>query len=209
MPGQPTHLDSPRALLALQLRELHAAECLQVGQLRRWRTLVEELGFGNLLGYHLQETLEQIMRLEVCLVLLDLPVGTTAAPSMRALLEERPSLTHPATPRSLIDLDLLARCRQIERAELTLYGNARMLASALAEVGIVRHLEASMAEEQRVDAALVGLADDVLIPTAIGRGSNLPRHPDLTLLDGDGGEKPLGPRALNTAWNSADRKRRP
>jgi Mn-containing catalase len=117
----------------------------------------------TLFTLHLQETEEQIERLNECLAILDAPNRPTPCKGMMGLLEEGDEIIskHAKKPAGM-DLALIGAAQKVEHYEIAGYKTARDLAQQLRHTAIVHLLQTSLSEEENADQLLNQLSRPLL-----------------------------------------------
>ncbi len=111
---------------------------------------------------HVQDTTEQIARLEHILGGMGETPGSEVSDSMRALLAEARVLFNDMAASSILDLALVAAAQKVEHFEIAGYTTARNLAAALGREHESKLLERTLQEERDTNAQLADIAESVL-----------------------------------------------
>src|SRR6187431_2956206 len=108
---------------------------------------------------HLEETHEQVNRLERVFELLDeKPRGKHCA-GMAGILEEGSETLEEDAEDSVMDAKLIAGAQRVEHYEITAYGTAIAWAEALGLTEVAEVLGESLAEEKAADEKLSAIAE--------------------------------------------------
>jgi Mn-containing catalase len=148
--------ESIQELLIDQLRDILHAEKQLLKALPKMAKTARSAQLQRLFELHLQETEEQIARLEECFGLL----GATAKPKpckgMMGLIEEGEEVMTESKDKddAAGDLSLIGAAQKVEHYEISAYTTARNLAQQLRHSAIVQHLNNSLAEEENTDQLL-------------------------------------------------------
>jgi Mn-containing catalase len=144
-------------LLVHQLRDILHAEKQLLKALPKMANAARTGQLQRLFEQHLQETEEQVSRLEECLSLL----GSTARPKpckgMMGIIEEGDEVMAEYKKKkddAAADLALIGAAQRVENYEISGYITARNLAQQLKHSAIVQYLTMSLGEEQNADQLL-------------------------------------------------------
>lgn len=109
---------------------------------------------------HLEETQEQIKRLEKVFSLMDMEASGKKCEAMAGLIEESESLMEETDEKSLVrDVALIVSAQKIEHYEISSYGSLRTLAKTLGEDEVAALLQATLDEESATDEKLTSIAE--------------------------------------------------
>ena len=151
------------------LQDVYYAESQTAKALQEMMTQVTEPALFDLLEHHVEETREQIARLEQIFKKLGrTPQGTTCQ-AVLGLIEEGQELQRNINNKQVRDTAILASAQAIEHYEINRYGTLIAWASELklngaqdtssGNVDIIDLLQLSLDEERGQDARLTALAD--------------------------------------------------
>lgn len=151
------------------LQDVYYVENQVLKALQEVMPQIAEPALVDLLEHHVDETREQIVRLEQIFKRLGkTPQGVTCQ-AVLGLIEEGQELQRSITNRQVLDTAVLASMQAIEHYEINRYGTLIAWASELkrqgaqntpsGEVDIVDLLQLSLDEERGQDARLTALAD--------------------------------------------------
>ena len=151
------------------LQDVYYAENQVLKAVQEVMPQIAEPALVDLLEHHVDETREQIVRLEQIFKRLgQTPQGVTCQ-AVLGLIEEGQELQRSITNRQVLDTAVLASMQAIEHYEINRYGTLIAWASELkrqgaqntpsGEVDIVDLLQLSLDEERGQDARLTALAD--------------------------------------------------
>ncbi|KQZ01521.1 non-heme manganese-containing catalase [Pseudolabrys sp. Root1462] len=161
-------------LLVHQLRDILHAEKQLLKALPKMANAARTGQLQRLFEQHLQETEEQVSRLEECLSLL----GSTARPKpckgMMGIIEEGDEVMAEYKKKkddAAADLALIGAAQRVENYEISGYITARNLAQQLKHSAIVQYLTVSLGEEQNADQLLNQVARPLMsaarMPSAV------------------------------------------
>jgi ferritin-like metal-binding protein YciE len=111
---------------------------------------------------HLEETKNQVSRLERVFEELDKPAKGKACKAMRGLVEEGGEALDGKSQAPLADLSIIAAAQRVEHYEISAYGTARAIALQLGQETIASLLEETEEEEKAADTKLTDIATDLL-----------------------------------------------
>jgi len=151
------------------LQDVYYAESQTAKALQEMMTQVTEPALFDLLEHHVEETREQIVRLEQIFKKLGrTPQGATCQAAL-GLIEEGQELQRNINNKQVRDTAILASAQAIEHYEINRYGTLIAWASELklngaqdtssGNVDIIDLLQLSLDEERGQDARLTALAD--------------------------------------------------
>lgn len=110
---------------------------------------------------HLQETQNQVLRLEKCFSLLDQKPQGKKCPAMQGLLEEGQEVIDDHTAGHVRDAALIGAAQKIEHYEISSYGTLRTMATVLGKIQCAELMEANKDEEAETDEKLTRLAEKI------------------------------------------------
>ncbi|MGH9645995.1 MAG: ferritin-like domain-containing protein [Bryobacteraceae bacterium] len=160
-------------LLVEQVRDLYDAEKQLVRALPKMAEAASSEDLQQAIQTHLEETKNQVSRLERVFEELDKPAKGKACKAMRGLVEEGGEAMDGASP--LTDLAIIAAAQRVEHYEISAYGTARAIATQLGQETIASLLEETEEEEKAADTKLTDIATELLSQTD-----------DVSRSDGDG-----------------------
>lgn len=107
---------------------------------------------------HLEETREQVGRLEECFQSLDLPPKAKTCQGMMGILEEGAELLEQDGDPAVLDAMFIAAAQRVEHYEITAYGTLIEWAKQL-NLGCRSLLEQNLSEEKAADQKLTRIAE--------------------------------------------------
>lgn len=108
---------------------------------------------------HLEETLEQVARLEQVFAALDEKVRGKHCDGMAGILEEGKSIMKEDFDDATMDACLIAGAQRVEHYEMAAYGTLVAWANAMGHRGAAALLEQTLDEEKAADEKLTSLAE--------------------------------------------------
>lgn len=147
-------------LLVEQVRDLYDAEKQLVRALPKMAEAASSEDLQQTIQAHLDETKNQVSRLERIFDELDKPAKGKICKAMRGLVEEGGEALGGNSP--LGDLAIIAAAQRVEHYEISAYGTARAIARELGQDTIAALLEETEDEEKAADTKLTDIATDLL-----------------------------------------------
>lgn len=160
-------LETLHDLYVDQLKDLYSAEQQILKALPQMAEAATSPKLAKAFHDHLEETKDQVGRLEKIFALLTVsPEGKTCK-AMEGLLEEGEDvLTEDADP-SVRDVALIAAAQRVEHYEMAGYGCVRTFARLLGEDSAADLLQETLDEEGAADKRLTQLAETVINVEAV------------------------------------------
>jgi Mn-containing catalase len=143
-------------LLIDQLRDILHAEKQLLKALPKMEKAARSAQLKRLFQQHLQETEEQVTRLEESFGILGTAARATPCKGMTGLIDEGEDVIKESEDKedAAADLALIAAAQRVEHYEISGYITARNLAQQLHHSAIVQYLSKSLAEEKNADQLL-------------------------------------------------------
>jgi Mn-containing catalase len=143
-------------LLVDQLRDILHAEKQLLKALPKMEKAARSAQLQRLFQLHLQETEQQVTRLEESFAILGTPARAKPCKGMMGLIEEGDEVIKESEEKddAAADLALIAAAQRVEHYEMSGYMTARNLAQQLHRSAIVQHLSKSLAEEENAEQLL-------------------------------------------------------
>lgn len=110
------------------------------------------------LSNHLEETKEQVNRLEKVFQLIGQKAVAKKCDAMEGLIREGDGIVEETEVGVVRDAGIIAACQKIEHYEIATYGTLRQFAETLGLTEAVTLLEATLAEEKGADEKLTEVA---------------------------------------------------
>ncbi len=164
-------LNSMQDLVIHKLQDLYDAEQQITEALPEMikATSTDELKQGFQL--HLDQTKEQVQRLEQIFQQLGEKPGGVKCKGMDGLIKEGEKIIKEGGEPAVLDAALIASAQAIEHYEIAGYGTARTLAQGLGMNEAAQLLEQTLEEEKQTDAKLTKLAEQNVNQKAQQAGS--------------------------------------
>jgi Mn-containing catalase len=153
-----------KALLVDQLRDILHAEKQLLKALPKMVKAARSAQLQTLLDTHLQETEEQVERLNESLEMLGASARAKPCKGMAGLVEEGDEVMSDAREKddAPADLALIGAAQRVEHYEIAAYTTARNLALQLRQPAIVQLLTMSLGEEQNAAQLLDQVAQPLM-----------------------------------------------
>ena len=153
--------DNFRKLLISELQDIYNAENQIIRALPKMAKAAQNEELKAAFLGHLDETKNQLRRLEQVFHLLTEPAKGKLCPAMKGLLEESAAAIEGGDPSPLRDAQLIGAAQLIEHHEMAAYGTVRAFAEKLGKDKIVRVLEQTLTEVSAADKMLTKLGEKV------------------------------------------------
>lgn len=160
-------LDSLHKLYVMELKDLYSAENQLLAALPKMAAASQHAGLKQAFENHLQETQEQVARLEAIFGRMEFAPGGHRCIAMAGLIEEGEVLLQADCDPQVLDAALIAAAQRIEHYEIAAYGTARAYAEMLGEFTAADLLQQSLNEEGHADQHLTRLAERSINLTAV------------------------------------------
>jgi Mn-containing catalase len=174
----PTAPDGMDDLLIDELRDILHAEKQLLKALPKMAQAARFDQLRELFELHLQETEQQVERLNECLSLLGASAKAKPCKGMMGLVEEGQEVIEEGQDKAdaAADLSLIGAAQRVEHYEISGYTTAKNLAQQLRHSAIVALLSQSLAEEQNADQLLNQIARSLMsvakMPAAIEQAAD-------------------------------------
>ena len=155
-------LNTLKALYYHELKDLYSAEKQLVRALPKMAKAAtnEELRAG--FEMHLEQTKEQVNRLETILKNHDQTTRGPKCKGMEGLLAEGEDLMEEEADPEVLDAGLICAAQKVEHYEIAGYGSARTFAEMLGDKEGARLLQQTLDEEGETDKKLTKLATSAI-----------------------------------------------
>jgi len=169
----PTAPDGLDELLVDQLRDILHAEKQLIKSLPKMAKAARFDRLRELFDLHLQETEQQVERINECFGLLGVNARAKPCKGMMGLLDEGQEVMEEAESKedAAADLALIGAAQRVEHYEISGYTTAKNLAQQLRHSAVVALLSESLAEEENADQLLNQVARTLMsvakMPAAI------------------------------------------
>jgi ferritin-like metal-binding protein YciE len=145
-------------LLLDQIRDLYDAEKQLVRALPKMAKAATSEYLREAIENHLEETKNQVSRLEEIFAELETPAKGKSCKAMKGLIEEGGEAAGEKGADALIDLSVIAAAQRVEHYEISAYGTARAIATHLGHDRVAALLEQTEDEEKATDSKLTEIA---------------------------------------------------
>jgi len=155
-------LSSLEDLFVSELQDLYSAENQIIKALPKMVKTATSSELQECLETHLEETREQVNRLDQIFEIIDRPAKGKKCKGMEGLLEEGKELMGEGAEENVLDAGLIAAAQRVEHYEIAAYGSARTFAETLGHEEAVSLLEQTLEEEKHADQKLSEVATTVV-----------------------------------------------
>jgi ferritin-like metal-binding protein YciE len=159
-------------LLISELRDIYSAEQQIVEALPEAISAADNDELRKALDKHLNETRNQVKRLEKIFSMLNASAEGESCEAMEGLISEVKECIQKHEKGSLRDAALISKIQRIEHYEISVYGTMRTFAKELSLSDIKSLLQETLDEEGAADKALTKIAEGGLLTTGINRLAN-------------------------------------
>jgi ferritin-like metal-binding protein YciE len=160
-------IDDMDDLLVEELRDIYSAERIALRVYPRLRRVIRTQSLREAVDRHVEQTQEQVQRLDQIFEIMDERVGRTICHAMQSLAEDAQEHLEANMPDELLEVVMVADLQKIEHFEIAAYGSARAHAQALGLEEAAELLAKSLEEEKQTDALLNELAEREINPQAV------------------------------------------
>ena len=153
-----------------ELADMYSSEQQIVASLPKLIALASCEGLKEGLSDHLEETKNQVMRIEKIFSILDMPARKIPCEAMEGLLKEAESLVKNKSKSPTLDAAIISAAQKVEHYEMASYGTLRSFAKHLDLNGeIVDLIQETLDEEGSADKKLTKIADGSLFSSGVNR----------------------------------------
>src|ERR1700678_1661435 len=139
-------LPSIEKLLEDQLKDIYSAENQLVKALPKMAKKAAAAGLKNAITSHLEETKNQVERLNEIGQTLGIKLTGKKCKAMEGLIAEGAEILEAEGPGPVIDAAIIAAAQRVEHYEIAAYGTARTFAAQLEHEDAVELLQETLAE---------------------------------------------------------------
>lgn len=147
-------------LLAHELKDLYSAEKQLTKALPKMVKAATSESLQEAFSTHLEETEQQIVRLEEVMEMLEVPTRGPKCKAMEGLIEEGKHVLEEEMDDDVRDAALIAAAQRVEHYEIAGYGCARTFAEMLGHSEVAELLQQTLDEEKSADEKLTQIAMD-------------------------------------------------
>jgi ferritin-like metal-binding protein YciE len=148
------------------LRDIYFAENAIIKALPLMARKASNASLKEGLETHLEETKEQIVRLNGIFESLNEKSKSEKCPAIEGIIEEAKELMSEMGTGSVMDVALAAAAQAVEHYEISRYGTLISLARHLGKKEAIKPLQATLAEEKAADAKLTKLSESEVLHEA-------------------------------------------
>ncbi|MBD3904071.1 ferritin-like domain-containing protein [Chryseobacterium sp. Ch-15] len=149
------------------LKDIYWAEKALSKALPKMQKNATDIKLKNAIGDHLEETKNQIKRLEACFKALKKKPQAKKCDAMQGLLDEGKSIMEETKPGAVRDAGIIAASQKVEHYEIATYGTLAAYAKVLKEKECLKQLISTLEEEKNCNNLLTRIADTNLNSKAI------------------------------------------
>ena len=153
-----------------ELRDLYHAEKQLLRAIPKMAKAATHEDLREGFEMHLEETREQVTRLEEVFEAMDEKVRAKNCPGMAGIIEEGSELMQNEEPGAVMDAALIAAAQRVEHYEIGAYGTCVAWARLLGMDEVVSLLEQTLEEEKATDKKLTALAEQEVNLNAASEG---------------------------------------
>jgi ferritin-like metal-binding protein YciE len=142
-----------------EIKDLYSAEKQLLTALPK---LIKRASSGELsrgLQKHLEQTEEQVTRLEQVFAELSVPARAKKCVGMEGIIEEGDEILEHEGDPDVIDAGIIAAAQKVEHYEIAAYGTAVAHAKAMGHTTVERLLQETLDEEYEADKKLTAVAE--------------------------------------------------
>ena len=154
-------IETAEDLFIEELQDIYSAEKQAVRAYPRLVKNVESDELKQALQTHLEETKEQVSRLERIFELLEAKPGRKTCDGMKGLLEEAAQHAQEIEPGPVLDAALIGALQRVEHYEIAAYGTVATLAEAMGQKEVQSLLGETLDEEKETDVKLTEVSQGV------------------------------------------------
>ena len=159
-------LETLQDLYIEELRDLYSAETQIIEALPKMVEAASAQQLKDAFTTHLQETKNQVQRLEQIFDKLGEKPGGVTCNGMKGVLKEGEEMIKTRADEAVRDAGLISAAQRVEHYEMAGYGTARTYANLLSRGDDAQLLQATLDEEGETDHKLTRLAESSINPEA-------------------------------------------
>ena len=152
-------LETLHDLFVHELKDLYSAENQLIKALPKMAQAAQAPELKRAFETHLRETKEQVRRLEQVFKALGEKPGGKTCKAMEGLVEEGEELLEEDADPDVMDAALIVTAQKVEHYEIASYGSVCTFGRVLGYDQATEVLKETMAEEERTDKLLTGIAE--------------------------------------------------
>jgi ferritin-like metal-binding protein YciE len=151
-----------RQLLEDQLKDIYWAEKAITKSMPEMVEKVSSQELVDELSEHMEETIQQVSRLENVFEILGLKAEAEKCEGMEGLIDEAEDIIDDLEEGPVRDAGIIAAAQKIEHYEIASYGTVKSFANLLGEFEAASLLEETLEEEKEADQRLTDLAESII-----------------------------------------------
>ena len=182
-----------------EIRDLYHAEKQMTKALPKLAKAATNDDLREAFEMHLEETQEQITRLEEVFEALGEKVKAKPCPGMAGIIQEGQETMKEDADGAVMDAALIAAAQRAEHYEIGAYGTCIEWARLMGHTEVVSLLEQTLEEEKAADKKLTMLAESEINPAALAEGGHE---------DGEEEEEQTGRRVAKASGSRSQGSRR-
>lgn len=159
--------DEITKLMVEQLRDAYSAEKQALRAMPRMAKKATAQSLKDALQMHVEQTEQQVERLEQALEKMGARPGRKVCEGMRGIIEEGQHELEDHEKGPLMDALIVAGQQRMEHYEIASYGTMAALAKAAGQAEVAELLAQTLQEEKQTDEKLTQLAEGELNPAMI------------------------------------------
>lgn len=146
-------------LFEMELRDMYSAEKMIVEAMPMMIEAASSQQLKQKFQQHLEESQNQIKRLEEVFQMLDREPEAEKCDGMAGILKEGEKMIKAQGEPNTKDAALISAAQKVEHYEISSYGTLRTLAQTLGRQKVAEKLQSILSEESRTDKLLSDLAE--------------------------------------------------
>jgi ferritin-like metal-binding protein YciE len=152
-------MDTLQDLFLDILKDIYYAEKAILKALPKMAKKASSADLAAAFEAHLDETQEQVVRLEEIFGILEKPARGKKCPAIDGIIEEGEEIIKEAKDDTVRDAGMLAAAQAVEHYEISRYGTLKAWAEKLGMDDVASLLDETLEEEKKTDLKLTDLAD--------------------------------------------------
>lgn len=165
-------------LMIAELKDIYSAETQLVKALPKMATGATSPSLRKAFEDHLEQTQEQVSRLEQIFELLGQSPRGKKCKGMEGLLEEAGEMLEEEGDDMVRDAGIIAAAQRVEHYEIAAYGSTLAFATLMGHTEIAELLETTLNEEKATDELLSTIAEEEVNVSAPGMEAVEPEGED-------------------------------
>ncbi len=145
-----------------ELKDMYDAEKQIVKALPKMIAASSSPELAAALQEHLQETQEQVKRLERVFESMGEQPGGKTCEGMQGLLREGEKMITEMAKSPVLDAGIIGAAQKVEHYEISAYGTARTMAEMLGQADAAELLDETLEEEKAADEKLTEIAEAIM-----------------------------------------------